>query len=160
MYWILSFKTKKDSIANEMEGFDVRSVRIFTSSFLKRQELIEKYKNEGYSLVNLAEEEEDIPNGYENRAILQEYWFPNLEECRKKYLSYGDLSDDFLKEAPPKEKEFPKIAIPATEKTSSMKSGTKVCIHKFNCEAHRDICVAIHGLPPIYTKPVLKGDEL
>lgn len=156
MYWILSFKSKKDSIANEMEGFDVKAVRIFTSSFLKRQELIEKYKNDGYSLVNLSEEEDEMPSGYENRSIFSEYWFPNLEECRKKYLSYSDLSEDFLSEEAPKEQERPKLAIPATEKTSSIKTGSKVCIHKFNCEAHRDICVGIHGLAPIYTKPTLK----
>ena len=156
MYWILSFKTKKDSLANEMEGFDIKSVRFFTSSFVKRQELIEKYKNEGYSLVNLSEEEDEMPNGYEGKYILQEYWFPDLEECRKKYLAYSDLSDSFLKEAAPQVKEErPRLAIPATENTTRIKTGNKVCLHKFNCESHRDICVSIHGLPQIYTKPIL-----
>lgn len=156
MYYLLSFKQKQESTKNDMEGFDVKSVRIFTSSFNKRQELIDIYKNKGFSLISLVEEDQEIPNGYEGKSIVDEYWFPNLVEFKNKYLSYEDLADSFLKEKPPQPSlEKPKLAIPAGPSTSKMKSGQKVCIHKFNCEAHRDICVQIHGLPEIYMVPVL-----
>ena len=39
-----------------------------------------------FSLISLVEEDQEIPNGYEGKSIVDEYWFPNLIEFKNLYL--------------------------------------------------------------------------
>lgn len=154
MYYALSFKQKNPSTREDIDGFDIKSVRIFTTSWQKRQELIQIYKDRGFSCVRADKEESELPNGYEGKVVVDDYWFPNLEEYRKKFSAIPDVSQELLSESYVAE-EDPMVVIPASATTlKSIQSSTslKKCYHKFNCEAHRDICVKIHGLPPITTK--------
>lgn len=155
MYWQVSFKKKSPAVGegeDDIPGFRIQSVRIATTSSKKKVELIEKYKKEGFDLVRCEEINAEI-GGLEGIPTKDTYWMPDIQMYQH-YLKYKDISEEILRESA-KEIKLEEVSKKVVSSAPLVKNSNKVCNHKFNCSAHKKICVEIHGLEPIYTKPVL-----
>lgn len=147
MHWILNFKKTTSKSIEEVPGFGIEKIKIHISSFNKRQDLIKIYSDLGYNLFDLNEVDEELATGLENMVFKSEYWLPDISSCAKSTDNSKNLADKALGE-----KRQSPIPIPAFAKPID---GDKICKHKFNCEAHKEICVGIYGYPEITTKPTI-----
>ncbi len=132
--YYLSFRKQKENNRNNVRGWDVIKVIYYTSSEQNRKNFIDKYVLDGYVLI--AEQTfKNLPPGFEEKIDVSTYWHTDG-------TMLCDPPAETVQEVEIIKKEE---IVPVTEKEEDK----PVCSHKYNCRAHRDVCVSKFGMAEI-----------
>lgn len=120
----LSLRKQKQHNKNNVKGWDVIKVACYTTSSEVRKKWLDKYVSDGYVLIS-EDVFPNLPKTYDGKLDTMTYWH----------------TDGTMLFAP--------VSSENTSSVSVETSEVAACSHKYNCRAHREICVKKHGLSEI-----------
>lgn len=78
MYWRVKFTKSTPKEKDGAFGEFVEVVTFFTSSPVKKENIVSVYTEKGFLLEGTVEVDDDLPLGYEDQTIRSEWWFPKI----------------------------------------------------------------------------------